>query len=265
MKPWQSFLARDVLRATCGAPLDLVLPRTTPFVVISSGRSGSNLLSNLMRSHRRLVQHGEVFGEYLLESRYVRNSINRVGVRAHFDKRLRRMHFEKSTGIKILYENLQERYGNVRGIPGTEALLPHMQSRQDIRYIHLVRRDKFATLISSKLARAKGRWTGGDYGKLEVMIPPDWLAERFEFLETWENRVHASLFEQRYLKLVYEEMIEEREEAMRRVFEFLGLRCPELTTNMKKQNLRKKSQTVTNYFELKEFFSDTRFALFFDE
>ena len=133
MQPGYSVPIKDLLHASIGAAASLILPPVKKFVILSSGRSGSNLLSSLMKSHPKVTQHGEVFGEFQLESQLVRRRINQAGACRYLDRRLGRMTTEEAAGVKILYGNLEARYGEVRGIPGNDALLGHLQTSPDIR------------------------------------------------------------------------------------------------------------------------------------
>ncbi len=265
MDPRLSMPIKNLLRLTIGRAADAVLPGTTRFVVLTSGRSGSNFLTSLMKSHRRIVQHGEIFGEFQLRSSLVRNHINRVGVTSYLDRRLERMTWEAATGVKILYGNLEPGYGENWGIPGNDALPGHISDDPDLRIIHLVREDKLAMLVSARLASKTRTWLKGSYGGQSVTLPADWVRSRFEWLETWENWVATAIPPDRVLQTTYETLVARQSPEVDRVFKFLGVPPATVTSPLKKQLRRPKSEVVRNYRELCAEFRGTRYEALFSE
>lgn len=265
MEPRYSMPIKNLLRLTIGRVADAVLPENTRFVVLTSGRSGSNFLASLMKSHRRIVQHGEIFGEFQLQSSEVRSNINRVGVTSYLDHRLERMAWEAATGVKILYGNLEPSYGDEWGIPGNDALSGHIASDPSLRVIHLVREDKLAMLVSARLASKTQTWLKGNYGGQSVTLPPDWVRSRFEWLETWENWVATAIPPSRVLQTTYEALVAQNSTEVDRVFESLGVPPAKVTSPLKKQLRRPKSEVVKNYRELCAEFRGTRYEELFAE
>jgi hypothetical protein len=265
MKPHYSVPIKDLLRLTIGRAADAVLPKTTRFVVLTSGRSGSNFLTSLMKSHRSIIQHGEIFGEFQLGSIRVQHRINRVGVTSYLDQRLGRMAFETATGVKILYGNLEPGYGDQHGIPGIEALSGHIANDPTLRIIHLVRKDKLAMLISTQLANKTQTWLAGNYDGESVTLPVDWVRSQFEWLETWENWVATTIPQVRVFNTTYEALVARNSDEVDRVFDFLGVPPAPVTSPMKKQLRRPKCEVVENYDALCEAFQGTRYAELFAE
>lgn len=265
MQPQHSVLIKDILHSTVGRAASLFLPPVRKFVILSSGRSGSNLLATLMKSHPDVFQHGEILGEFQLESPFVRRRINRSGVNAYLDRRLSRLTAERLTGVKILYGNLEARYGQVRGIPGNETLLAHMLADPSIRLVHLRRRDKLALLISMRLAGELQNWTSGSYGDKTVEMPVDWVRDRFEWLEAWETRIAREAPRDRLLQMTYEDLTTDTPGEMARLFDFLDLEPAEVKSRMSKQNTRSKAEVVENFAELRTAFAGTLYEGLFED
>ena len=81
----------------------LPLPKPTRFVIITRGRTGSNLLLSLLHSHPKIRVWGEVIGEDRLREKYYQNRIRTKGAVPYVKKHLERTGFESSVGIKVLY------------------------------------------------------------------------------------------------------------------------------------------------------------------
>lgn len=195
----------------------------------------------------------------------MRRRINKVGVNAYLDRRLSRLTTERLTGVKILYGNLEARYGKVRGIPGNEKLLPHMLADPAIRIVHLRRKDKLALLISLRLAGELHNWESGSYGDKTVEMPVDWVRDRFEWLSSWETRIAQEFPQDRLLQMTYEDLVADTRGEMARLFDFLDLEPAEVTSRMSRQNTRSKAEVVENYDELRAAFAGTPYAGLFED
>ena len=72
-------LTKDLLRASTGRLGDTFCSPSTKLVIFSRGRTGSNLLVSLLRSHPQIWHHHEIFGEYYLQHDFIRNEVNKLG------------------------------------------------------------------------------------------------------------------------------------------------------------------------------------------
>ena len=265
LNPGFTMPVKDLLRLTVGRASNLMLPDTKRFIVLTSGRSGSNLLVSLMNAHRGIRQHGEIFGEYQLGSRSVRRRINHAGAARYLDQRLERMAFELATGVKVLYGNMEARYGCKRGIRGTEELPQRIVADSRLLVVHLVRMDKFATVVSAELADKTRQWLHGSYGDQRIRLSVDWVQCRFEWLAAWEDWVRRAIPASRVLRTTYEELVGNTDSEIGRVFDFLGVPRAEVASPVKRQRRRPKSEVVENFGELRAAFRGTPYAPMFDE
>ena len=139
-------LTKDLLRASTGRLGDTFCSPSTKLVIFSRGRTGSNLLVSLLRSHPQIWHHHEIFGEYYLQHDFIRNEVNRLGAVAYFERVLQRMFIERVVGVKFLYFHLEPEWARQWNVPDVPTLLPVLRQRRDLRIIHLKRRNHLATL-----------------------------------------------------------------------------------------------------------------------
>jgi hypothetical protein len=151
-------LAKDLLRASTGRLGEALCPPSTKLVIFSRGRTGSNLLAWLLKSHPQIRHHGEVLGETCVRHDCYRNEINRIGVVPYFERVTRRFFTERVVGVKFLYYQLEPEYALRWNVPDIPNLLPVLEARKDLRIIHLKRRNRLATLVSWKLAQHTDSW-----------------------------------------------------------------------------------------------------------
>lgn len=265
MKPKYSTALRDGLHYSVGKVADALLPPTKKMIIVSPGRAGSNLLMSFIKSIPSNFQHGEIFGEYQVQSAAVRSKINSAGPIEYLNRRLNRTTTESFTGVKILYRHFEPEYGDKYGIPGNGVLWEHICERDDIFVVHQHRVDKFSMLLSNRLAFASDQWTGGSYNGAQVHMPVDWVEEQLEWLESWELKIAAEVPADRLLDMTYENLTQDTEGELKKFFAFMNVPEVPVQSKMTKQNKKTKAESIDNYDQLRAHFAETRFAPFFNE
>jgi len=263
MKPIFARLGKEFLASTVGSVNSLRLPPPKHFIVFTNGRTGSNLLVSLLRSHPEFKLHSEIFGEHQLEDPIVKSWINRIGPVRYFRRAFRRIGSERYVGQKILYYNIDETYGRGRGVEGLSALHDEIFQREDISFIHLKREDKLARLLSNALAVESGKFLNGKYPSGSITVSPEWAMAELEQMEYWENTFDNLLPPERTYSLSYEDLLADRENQTKEIFEFLGAEPCYVETKMKKQSSMPHREKITNYAALEEYFVGTRFENIF--
>jgi LPS sulfotransferase NodH len=272
-------LTKDVLRASTGRLGEALCSPSTKLVIFSRGRTGSNFLGWLLRSHPQIRHHGEILGEDYLRHRHFRNQINRIGVVPYFEWATRRMFTERVVGVKFLYWQLEPDHARRWNVPEIPSLLPVLEQRRDLRIIHLKRRNRLATLVSWKLAQRTDRWAqlsrGGEsqpvrprdsvYGDVTVNLSYDECQAEFAQVEKWEQLYDATFAEHPFLEMYYEDLVADRRGETTRALEFLGLEGRELKSRLRRQNTRALEDVVENFAELQRRFANTPYAEFFTE
>ena len=200
MQPRAKKLAKDLLRASTGRLGEALCPPSTKLVIFSLGRTGSNLLVWLLKSHPQIRHQGEVVqsscGTTATETRS-----NRIGVVPYFERVTRRFFTERVVGVKLLYYQLEPEYARRWNVPDIPNLLPVLEARKDLRIIHLKRRNRLATLVSWKLAQHTDRWEAfragrqsrsvqlrdSMYGEITFNLSYDECRDEFARIGEWER------------------------------------------------------------------------------
>lgn len=203
----------------------------TRFVVLTSPRSGSGWLIDMLNSHPAIVAHAELFH---VERRtapdygardlpYFEASLDR-GRRVrllHQVAYLRKLYAARPdvrvVGFKLTYVQAQ----------ANPALLPLLSLRR-VRVVHLVRANLLAAAISWKVARESGTYhvrQGEPANGQPVSIDPEQLRSELEERELAiaSARRRLERLHLPTLELSYEELVGRKEEALARVLRFLGL------------------------------------------
>jgi hypothetical protein len=273
-----------------------------PFIILSSGRSGSNLLVSLLRSDPEVICFGELlnvgadfidfsaegYDDYSTEDRTLRDT----DVTAFFERRIFCEHGPgiRAVGFKPMYQHL----------PFFPDLAGWLAAQPDLRVVHSKRRNLLRLLVSLRIAEKTGQWIAPTAD--ERPEHPIWrkalelgmstargarralrrrrprLAEakavtlspeECQFGFTW-LREQADDYAERFrghpvLDVYYEDLVDATGRTLRQVQDFLHLDPWPLTTATRRQNPEPLRALIVNYDELYEAFRGTEYAQFFDE
>ena len=243
------------------------------FIMLGTGRTGSQFLQSLLNSHSQVVAFGEIFQNFDVirwdYGSYRREAPRRQLAACQNDPiRFLETHvfakFPKgisAVGFRLFYSHAQ----NTK----QRCLWPYLQGRRDLRIIHLKRRNALRAFLSHRTAKETGRWrdVSGEPGGDGISIYLDHDDCLRWFTETrFQEEKHDVLFaDHRKIDLFYEELSRDYASEMRRVQEFLGVEYQKVVTATHKQARRPLSTAISNYDELKEEFKGTSWEAFFED
>lgn len=207
--------------------------RPTAFVVLTSPRTGSSWLIDLLDSHPRITAYAELLlpadtsppPDYgcrdLPRFAATLGSRRRITLVPERIRYLRRL-FAPRAGIDAIGFKLMHRH--VRAHPG---LLPFLVVRRT-RVINLVRENVLEQLVSWQTAVARGRfksYSGDPLVEVSVHVDVQELSARLARREQRRARSRRALARHRlrWLDLSYEHILASPEEALGRVVDFLGV------------------------------------------
>ena len=260
------------------------------FIVLTQARSGSNLLCDLLNSSGQAVVSGELFQpqriiwNYKVPDKYLAPEIlaRRQNSPVQFleeDVFRPFPHGVRAVGFKLFYNHARE------GMAG-QSLWTHLtQAGGDmagLKVIHLRRENFLKTFLSFRRAvesrvfidrmklfeKGVGR---AAFARNRTQLPKAITLDYQDCLQAFETSAHEQTerieeFSGReVLDLTYEALTQDYETQIERVQLFLGLKPAPLYTSMKKQNRRSLSESIANYWELKEKFAGSQWAAFFTD
>jgi LPS sulfotransferase NodH len=248
----------------------LPLPAPARFAIITRGRTGSNLLDSLLASHPRVRSRGEIVGEYMLRQPEIKKKVLTLGPALYARRCFDRTGFESVVGIKILYYQIEQRYAQKRGIERLPEVFDFLKSHEDIKIIHLKRRNRLKTFTSFRVANLINKHiefkehAGGD-NNIRISLASDECESEFNRIGQWEKFYDHAFQGKKMLEVFYENLVAEQQAECHRILDFLGVCRRPLVTQMKKQRTRPLREVIENYDELKKHFAGTEWARFFDE
>jgi LPS sulfotransferase NodH len=235
----------------------------TPFLILTRDRTGSNMLVQYLNSHTAIRCEYEALA--FLNGLPGPKIINKLYGKQPF--------FIHAKGFKVFY------YHPIDADESSRILTwRKLESIPHLRLIHLRRCNILETAVSSKLAYETGIY--GDLGGKAITSTPSSLARKissidfpvdklqavFEQTRRWEEDWPKRFSNCPQLDITYEDLIANPYSELSRVCRFLGITKPYTPqTNFRKQRTMSIRASLTNYEDLKKYFSSTPWAEFFIE
>jgi LPS sulfotransferase NodH len=247
------------------------------FIVLGQGRSGSNMLVGLLNSHSQVVSYGELF-------------LSTERIDWGFFKHNQYLHFQKVLSLrnnnpeKFLKKHIFKRYptpisavgfklfySHARG-DAREAVWNFLKNRQDIKIIHIKRNNFLKSFLSYKKALITNEWLvrsqkgiNNQTKDMTICLDAQECLDHFNYMQN--SILEYDLFFDQHQKIdvTYEALSTDYHSVMRQVQDFLEIEQETLEPNTVKQSSLSLSESITNYFELKEQFQNTPWSVFFED
>jgi LPS sulfotransferase NodH len=265
-------------------------------MVLGSARTGSNLLLSLLSAHPQIKTYGELFNldmlpetsllqvlddpvTFLQQKVYQthRSEITAIGFKMFYEH-LTRDYFTKLVDVSDAAPQLREKYTRFSSFIESKysweilderfrTMWEFLRGDQSLAVIHLQRRNMLYTLISLKQAYMTSQWwslKGGLRTTPPVHLDPEECSRYFEKLSNSAAEADAAFAGHPKINIIYEDLIEKQQDTLQRIFDFLKVPHNSVTTRMKKQNLASPPETIDNYEQLKSYFRNTKWDVFFE-
>lgn len=244
----------------------------TRFVTVSTQRSGSTWLTDMLNSHPDVASYTELFlsqgrgapewGQYkdVVYWQTYRHSlkgakrhIRPLGLFQYIDGVLAQHPDKHALGFKLMY-------GQIAKLP--ESLL-YLRSRK-LRIIHLVRKNILDVVLSgaAKSARKMAHAPQGTaVESIRVRLEPDWLLRQLTRRQR-EQRIFSLVLGRLglpYLELYYEDIVADKR-GLAPCLAFLGCQAISLDSTLSKLNPSRHSELIENFSEVSQALATTRFA-----
>ena len=236
----------------------------TRYIILSTPRSGSNFLSQLLHSHGRIVSFGEIYNPYTVwgspaetsweHSRVMRLYRNLFPQR-FLEKRVYRSYASDmaAVGFRLFYDHID----NTR----FTCIANRIRESRDIRIIHLVRQNALRTAVSFLIAKKTGTWMLWESRKRDkpsVYIDPDACIRRIAQIQEWQTKYAGFFPDNPMITVTYEHLCTHTRSESAKILKFLRVPPRALVTDMVKQNPFSLREIVTNYSDLNRAVSATR-------
>jgi LPS sulfotransferase NodH len=244
------------------------------YVVLSSARSGSNMLKSLLDAHPQVECLGEIFNpvygpgykKWVQKSRvrhilnkYARNYCVESYLDSLFTKNPQR-NSPRALGFKVMYPGQFNRC----------SLFPYYWQEHEFKIVRLTRRNLLRRYLSGRIACLENVWSAPEHRGKQVTIKLDIddLIRSIHRMETINMSIDALANEFQNVMVDYEQLVADRTPAMRRIFEFIGVSATEaehIKSGTARQNPDKLIDLIQNYDEVYEALENTPYEWFLVE
>lgn len=222
-------------------------------VVVGRARTGSNLLLSYLNSHRNIEMEGELFG-------YLKGK-NCKGI---WDSAfVRHVPWVKWFGFKIFYE---------QPLDSTDKeVWDLIEGDKEILIIHLKRSNILRSYLSHKIATKSGRWTQSSSAGLEelesekINIDIEDCVKDLQKTQLCESAIAVRFAQHQCYELTFEQLVNNPEEEMQKIFTAMHLKNRKIQTKMMKQNPESIKDIVLNYSALSTALAGTEYSHFLEE
>jgi len=218
--------------------------RYTKVIVLGNARTGSSFLLEGLATLPSLKMYDEIFANH--NRTHGENYESIIG--ATFGKVNPSI---KIVGFKLFYNHLSEQE------------LEKFLKMTDVKVIHLIRENKFKTIVSLDKAYKTNQWHLNNEAQkvsAKIKIDVNTLMERMQRIINYENRFNELFADHDMLFLSYEKLASKPKEEFDKVSSFLHL--PKIDLNkikLKKQASKELSEDVENMEEITALLKDTEY------
>jgi len=273
-----------------------------PFIILSSPRSGSNLLSTLLQSHENLKVLGELFNLFVIpkhtlsfilndprnylfnlyNQRYPKN-IKALGFKIHYNQAtpeqlkpnlysnfyIENISDEMRMKICKLQDFIHSNYDVENISKRLTEVWSFLKDETHIKIIHLKRENKLKQYISLVEAWGSNQWVlkNGEsrQKKYANEYNYSYCLNFFCKMCKWEEDFNLLFQDHEIHEIYYEKLIENIDSELAEIQNFLNVPIKPLRTKLKKQRLTPISASISNYSELKHKFVGTQWLEFFEK
>ncbi len=245
----------------------------TKFVVLSTQRSGSTWVVDMLTSHPRVVAYSELFmhgGEGTPRwgkekdlpywQTYARDKRGGRVTRPYWLWRYLGEAFQERPGVDAIGFKLM--YSQLTSI--SKPLMPSLWLKR-VRIIHLIRRNALDVVLSKEAGAARGgklhAREGEDVERVSIRLQTDDLLRRMTLHERAIDgaRVRFKRVGLPYREVVYEDLVDD-ERGFATLFEFLDVEPTPVTSSLQKVNPTAHEELIENYGEVRDALEGTKYA-----
>lgn len=224
------------------------------FVLVSSERSGSGYLNSLLASHREITMAGEHFhGKRMRDS-----SFKRLDMVDELERSLKRRKAERVRGIKFLHHQLHPEYADHLDIASYKRLQEFLLVRDDLKIVHLTRKNKLRLVLSRHVVRKTGvchvkknKNSAKSIRDLSIYLDPRIVIEDIEKTQWYEDSFRKQYQGREMHEVIYEDLLTQTHQVLSGVQKYLDV-CPsELVSDQMRLSSRDLREVIENYDELR--------------
>ena len=258
-----------------------------PFVIISYLRSGTHLLRTSLESHPSIICQTEVFNSDNPNLPYPLSMPTQQVLDQWVYNKITAKIKHVGFVLQAYHPHSLRTFPGIRANKNWENIWSILANTPNLKVIHLKRKNLLKRHLSHLKARASGQWHNwnalqlGKVSLLErpaqshidqyqksthsIIIDANLLKQDFLEVEYWHKKAEEFFKQHQCLAITYEDIAHDLSNQSLKVLNFLGASSLNLNSAVRKLEKRSLIESIANYYELKEVFTNTRWHAFFEE
>jgi len=243
------------------------------FIILGWYRTGSNFFAYSVNSHPHILCYSEIFfprkifwgsGIYGIDS----NDEKMINYRnEHPERFLNEYIFRnyskriKAVGFKIFYPQIENSI--------YRDLIKDLLNIQDLKIIHIKRKNYLNILVSHKIATKTGqrlkvnKADNINKSDFKLYLKPKECIKYFNDLDGYINKYNSVFKNHEMISIYYDDLVRNYNINIKKIHDILGVRDIVAHSLTQKQNQRNLSDIINNYDELKSYFRNSKWSVFF--
>lgn len=237
------------------------------FIILSMPRSGSNYLSYLLHDHPQIISFGEVYDKSVIWSQpekiWLQGKPILKKIRDYFPMVFLKLFIFSRYPRSISAVGLRFFYQQVEYFP---SVFNYLLRQNDLKIIHLKRRNILDNLVSLKIALKTDIWISLKQKKepnVKIRLSYQVCLNYFINTEKLWKKYDKEFRDFSKIDVYYEDLCQNPQKELERVLSLLGVPYRRLFCPLRKQNIRSLRNVIINYDELKEKFVHSKWGHFF--
>ena len=201
------------------------------FVIVSAGRSGSNMLTSLLNSHPNIHCYYEIFHDDVFQS--AKNFYYPKSKKQHkffFDDPQGYIHdvfYNRYHHKNISYVGFKIIYDQTRFL-GKKSIWSYLESNSDIKIIHLLRGNllaQYLSLVNAQKTRKYDQKNEREHIYEPVTLGLKECVKHFKVVEEYIAETELLFHHHDMINVYYEDLTTDRTLQLNKIIDFFG--CPE--------------------------------------
>ena len=274
--------------------------RVKRFMILSTARSGSNYLVNLINSNSSTTfTYGELFNlnsltkdkinialkspvKYLIKSlRLSARHYRTVGFKIFYYHATKKGYGNNNPDlVKVASKTLKDRIGIFNSYIKANYEIDELTDKfsevwrylreKDFDVVHLKRKNLLKSYVSLKKAYITDQWTSGNdsvKGVKDIKINLSYkeCSNYFNLIKTYERKYDLFFKNHNIITVYYEDLVSHKKQTINRLEKFLSIKITSTDLMIKKQEGKPLSEVVLNYQQLKRDFLNSKWNKYFEE
>jgi hypothetical protein len=241
-------------------------------VIVTGGRTGSNLLVFALRDHPNVKIYGEIFNpsEEIRKKWYQTEGLSRYYKEGESGEQFLKSYIYKSYQSELRAVGFKMIYFYTLEDTRIKSVWNYLIENREIRIIQLKRRNYLDILVSQEVAFRTRNWILLSQEEKNIptldafSLAPEYCEKFFDRLASKEKWIQEIFKEHPFIEVYYSDLCNKFQDIVNQIHDFLSVPRYKAFVHTKKQQKKLSNMQLENFSELKDYFKKSKHSFFFE-